>query len=74
MYRVGFCRLFSLRAKLCQRLDRRLRTIHACDADSEPVRQLFSDSELGNLSVVIVLLSCFNRLAIGLRTSLARDE
>lgn len=40
---------------------------HAPDADFEPLKAHFSDTEIADLSFAIALMSAFNRLAIGMR-------
>ena len=40
---------------------------HAPDADFAPLKAVFSDGEISDLSFAIALMSAFNRLAIGMR-------
>lgn len=40
---------------------------HAPDADFDPLRDHFSDTEIADLSFAIALMSAFNRMAIGMR-------
>lgn len=40
---------------------------HAPDADFAPLKALFSDAEISDLSFAVALMSAFNRLAIGMR-------
>lgn len=40
---------------------------HAPDADFDPLKAHFSDTEISDLSFAIALMSAFNRMAIGMR-------
>ena len=40
---------------------------HAPDADYQPLKALFSDVEIADLSIAIALMNAFNRMAVGMR-------
>ena len=40
---------------------------HAPDADYQPLKALFSDVEIADLSFAIALMNAFNRMAVGMR-------
>lgn len=47
---------------------------HAPDADFDPLKGLFSDKEIADLTLVIATINSWNRLAIGLRTEHPNDK
>uniref|UniRef100_UPI0028ABE339 carboxymuconolactone decarboxylase family protein n=1 Tax=Pseudomonas sp. TaxID=306 RepID=UPI0028ABE339 len=40
---------------------------HAPDADYQPLKALFSDVEIADLSFAVALMNAFNRMAVGMR-------